>query len=146
MRLNTIYDNCFAKQPRKRVGRGVGSGMGKTSCRGQKGQKSRTGSTINGFEGGQMPIYRRLPKRGFNNPNKVVNDVVNLVFLEVMAEEQKISKFTKQVLADLGMISSAKSTVKLLAYGSITKPLEVEVDFISKKASELLIAAGGSLL
>ena len=123
MELNNLNDNNGAKRPRKRLGRGTGSGLGKTSGRGHKGQKSRSGSTINGFEGGQMPIHRRLPKRGFKKYNRKIYKIINLGDLQKSIDIGKIDASkpidTSAILAS-GLISSQKDGIRLLARGKIS--------------------------
>ena len=118
----------------KRIGRGTGSGKGGTSTRGHKGQKSRSGySKKIGFEGGQMPLQRRVPKYGFKNINRVEYKGINLSTLEALAEKKKLTKITIETLADAGLIQK-KTKVKILGNGSLTKKLEVEAHAFSKTA------------
>lgn len=150
MRLNDIRDNPGAKTVAKRVGRGVGSGLGKTCGAGQKGQKSRTGVSLNGFEGGQMPIYRRLPKRGFNSPYAGVRTgVVNLGDLQKLVDDKKIGKsdvlnFAK--FLELGVIGKASDCVKLLAKGQLKAAVKVEVHGASQTAKDAVAKAGGEVI
>ena len=145
MKLNEIQDNAGSSRSHKRVGRGIGSGTGKTSGRGQKGQKSRSGVSLLGFEGGQMPLYRRLPKRGFNNKNfQKVYTVVNVSDLEVFEAGATVD--LAAVLAK-GLTSQAKHSklFKVLGDGAITKALTVKVDGLTTTAREKIEAAGGTV-
>jgi large subunit ribosomal protein L15 len=151
MKLNTLFNNPGSKKDRKRVGRGIGSGKGKTCGRGTKGQKSRSGVAIKGFEGGQMPLIKRLPKRGFNCPNSKVYQVVNLNDLERLVTEANINineTITKEHLVKLGLIKNQSSLVKLLAKGSneINKKLLIQFDACSQSAKALIEKAGGQVL
>ena len=149
MKLNTIKDNDGARQNRKRLGRGPGSGTGKTAGRGMKGQKSRSGVSIAGFEGGQMPLYRRLPKRGFNNPFREVWQEVNLSRIEKAIEEGKIAKgidIDSIVLEQAGLIRKPLVPIKLLAKGEFTlKNVQLVVDGASAKAKKIVEDLGGSV-
>jgi large subunit ribosomal protein L15 len=130
-----------SKKKPKRLGRGESSGQGKTSGRGHKGQKSRSGGGVGvGFEGGQMPLQRRLPKRGFTNPFKKTYSLVNLSALEPFAENSVVDA---EALAASGIVRKASAPVKLLAKGDLTKPLTVKVQAASKKALEKVAAQGG---
>jgi large subunit ribosomal protein L15 len=147
--LNELCDNDGSKKQRIRVGRGIGSGKGKTCGRGEKGQKSRTGVAIKGFEGGQMPIFRRLPKRGFNNIFRTEYEVVNIYQIQNLIEQDKIVKdveVDKQLLASLGLIRSKNNMVKLLGVGELTKAVKINLDSASKTAIESLNKAGGQFL
>ena len=148
MELKNLNDNYGAKRPRKRLGRGTGSGLGKTSGRGHKGQKSRSGSTINGFEGGQMPIHRRLPKRGFKKYNRKIYKIINLGDLQKSIDIGKIdaSKLvdTPAILAS-GLISTQNDGIRLLARGKITSKVEIQVTGASKAAIENVKKAGGNV-
>ena len=146
--LNTIRDNPGATKARKRVGRGVGSGLGKTSGKGQKGQKSRSGVAVRAFEGGQMPLHRRLPKRGFKSRNTSVTAVVNLGQLQILQEAGLIAanaKLDRTALSDLGLIKKGADKVKLLAKGDIKFGAQLEVDSASVKAIAAVQAAGGNV-
>ena len=148
MRLNELHDNPGAAKKRKRVGRGVGSGMGKTGGRGIKGQKSRSGVAIKGFEGGQMPIYQRLPKRGFNNINSKTHAVVNLGLIQKFVDAGKIdakAAITEESLVASGLVRRIKDGVRVLAKGEITSKLNITVTGASKAAVEAVEKAGGSL-
>ena len=148
MRLNEIKDNDGAHKRFKRVGRGIGSGKGKTSGRGVKGQKARTGVSINGFEGGQMPLHRRLPKRGFNNIFRKDYVVVNLGTLQAAAEAGKISvgeTVTADTLMEKGIIRRKRDGVRILAKGDLTTALTLSVAGASKAAVAAIEKAGGSV-
>ena len=149
MRLNQISDNQGARKARMRVGRGIGSGKGKTSGRGVKGQKSRTGVAIKGFEGGQMPLYRRLPKRGFNNLFAKDLNEVNLGRLQQAVEAGKLDAkgtVTIEALVAAGVITrQAKDGVKILGVGELKTKLAFEVYGASKSAVAAIEKAGGSV-
>ncbi len=143
MELNTLRPAPGAKRPRTRVGRGPGSGLGKTSGRGEKGQKSRTGySRRFGFEGGQMPLVRRLPKRGFTNIFRVPYQVVNLADLDQnFADGETV---TVAMLREKGLIRRGKRPVKILADGDLKKKITVQAHGFSASARSRIEAAGGS--
>jgi large subunit ribosomal protein L15 len=142
MNLSNLRAPRKANENKKRVGRGMGSGMGKTSTRGHKGQGSRSGSsTMRGFEGGQMPLHRRLPKRGFTNIFKTEYEVVNLERLAELGE----SEITPEVLRKAGVVSSKKSLVKVLGEGELSKALTVHAHKFSKSAQDKIEKAGGSV-
>ena len=147
MKLNELRDNEGATKNRIRVGRGIGSGKGKTCGRGVKGQKSRSGVSIHGFEGGQMPIYRRLPKRGFNNPFAKTFAVVNLDTIQKAIDAGKLnaSEITKESLLASNVISKELDGVRLLARGSVTVAINIVVDSASKAAIEAVEKAGGKV-
>ncbi|MGB7319056.1 MAG: 50S ribosomal protein L15 [Planktotalea sp.] len=148
MKLNELHDNPGATKKRKRIGRGAGSGMGKTGGRGIKGQKSRSGVAIKGFEGGQMPIYQRLPKRGFNNINSKTHAVVNLGLIQKFVDAGKIdakAAITEESLVASGLVRRIKDGVRVLAKGEITSKLNITVTGASKAAVEAVEKAGGSL-
>lgn len=145
MNLSNLKPAEGATKTRKRIGRGPGSGLGGTSTRGHKGAKSRSGySRKFGFEGGQMPIQRRLPKYGFNNINRVEYKPINLDVLQRLAETLKLTKIDVQSLVDAGFISS-KQLVKILGNGALTAKLEVEAHSFSKSAEAAIQAAGGTV-
>jgi large subunit ribosomal protein L15 len=149
MKLNEIADRAAARSARKRVGRGIGSGKGKTSGRGHKGQKSRSGVALKGFEGGQMPLHRRLPKRGFHNPFRQSFQVVNLGRLQRAIDAGKIDAakpVTGEALRAAGVIGKVRDGVRLLAKGEITSKLMIEVDGASKAAIAAVEKAGGKVL
>jgi large subunit ribosomal protein L15 len=131
------------KHPKKRIGRGQGSGNGKTAGRGHKGAKSRSGFHYKrGFEGGQMPLHRRVPKRGFHNPFRVEYEVVNLDSLAARFDAGTV--VTPELLREQGLVAGGKALIKILARGDITKKLTVRAHKFSGKASEKLAAAGGN--
>ena len=143
MRLNDLSPMKGSVKKRKRVGRGPGSGHGKTSCRGHKGQKARSGArTRPGFEGGQMPLQRRLPKRGFTNIFKKEYEVININDLKGFGPD---SILDINVLKNAGLIKGTKNGVKLLSVGEISHPLAIKIQKISKKAREKVEAAGGKV-
>ena len=147
MKLNEIRDNEGARKSRKRVARGIGSGSGKTGGRGQKGQKSRSGVAVNGFEGGQMPIYRRLPKRGFKNPFAKTFAVVNLDTIQKAVDAGKLNAASIDVksLMEAGVISKKLDGVRLLARGAITSNVTISVNSASKAAIAAVEKAGGKV-
>ena len=147
MKLNEIRDNEGARKSRKRVARGIGSGSGKTGGRGQKGQKSRSGVAVNGFEGGQMPIYRRLPKRGFKNPFAKTFAVVNLDTIQKAVDAGKLNAASIDVnaLMEAGVISKELDGVRLLARGAITSNVTISVNSASKAAIAAVEKAGGKV-
>ena len=148
MNLNEIKDNHKATKDRKRIGRGIGSGTGKTSGKGHKGQKARSGVAIKGFEGGQMPIHRRLPKRGFTNINRVPFVELNLDNIEKLIANKKINNkkaINLEYLLELGIIKKITSKVKLLAKGEIKSKINIEVSAVSSKARELVEKVGGTV-
>jgi len=143
MSLNNLRPPKGAKHAKRRVGRGQGSGHGKTASRGHKGAKSRSGHRFKrGFEGGQMPLHRRVPKRGFHNPFRVEYAVVNLDTLAEVFEAG--SSVTPDLLRERGLVRKAKSKIKVLGRGDITKKLTVQAHKFSGKAAEKIAAAGGS--
>ena len=140
--LSTLRRPKKANENRKRVGRGMGSGMGKTSTRGHKGQGSRSGSSLmRGFEGGQMPLHRRLPKRGFTNIFRTEYAVVNLVNLAGL----DAGEITPEVLYQAGLVSRKNALVKVLGVGEVTTALKVRAHRFSKSAQEKIAQAGGSV-
>lgn len=148
MKLNELSDLVGAKKKRKRVGRGIGSGTGKTSGRGVKGQKSRSGVAIKGFEGGQMPLHRRLPKRGFNNLFAKKYNVFNLDRIQYFIDNGKID--AKQIinidtLLEAKLIKSERDGLKILGRGKLTSKVELEVSGASEKAVKLVEKAGGKV-
>ncbi len=147
MKLNEIRDNEGARKSRKRVARGIGSGSGKTGGRGQKGQKSRSGVAVNGFEGGQMPIYRRLPKRGFKNPFAKTFAVVNLDTIQKAVDAGKLNAASIDVnaLMESGIVSKKLDGVRLLARGAITSNVNITVNSASKAAVAAVEKAGGKV-
>ena len=149
MRLNDISDNPGAVKKRVRVGRGPGSGKGKTGGRGIKGQKSRSGVSIKAFEGGQMPLYQRLPKRGFNSRNsKKLLDQVNIGSIQKLIDAKKIIEnkpIDIAVLHSVGLINKNAVSVKLLAKGALTSKIKIEVSSASEKAKKAVENMGGEL-
>src|SRR5207302_2410007 len=140
MNLSNIRASKKATANKKRVGRGMGSGMGKTSTRGHKGQRSRSGSRMmRGFEGGQMPLHRRLPKRGFNNIFRTEYSVVNLDRIAELGEKD----VTPEVLYKAGVIRSASSLVKVLGDGELKKGITIHAHKFSKSAHDKIVKAGG---
>ena len=143
MDLSSLKNTPGARKPRKRVGRGSGSGMGKTSTRGHKGQNARKGHKGKlGFEGGQMPLVRRLPKRGFKNPTRVEYRAVNVCDLERFEDGTEV---TLDLLRANGLFSNKYDGVKLLANGELTKKLTVKVNGVSASAKAKVEAVGGSV-
>ena len=147
MKLNELSPAAGSTSNRKRVGRGVGSGSGKTAGRGVKGQKARSGVALNGFEGGQMPIYMRLPKRGFKKPNAKTFAWLNLRKLGEALEAGKIdaSNVTEETLVAAGVVRRAKDGVRLLAKGDAPKKVNITVTGASKAAIEQIEKAGGKV-
>jgi large subunit ribosomal protein L15 len=148
MKLNEISDNKGAKKARMRVGRGIGSGKGKTAGRGVKGQKARAGVAVKGFEGGQMPIYRRLPKRGFWNPFSTDLNEVNLGRIQEAVDAGKLAAdqpVTVEVLIAAGVCSKPRDGVKILGNGTLTAKLVFEVAGASKAAVAAIEKSGGSV-
>ena len=148
MKLNELRDNPGATKPRKRVGRGPGSGTGKMGGRGIKGQKSRSGVAINGYEGGQMPLYQRLPKRGFNKPNRKAFAVINLGLIQKFVDAGKIdakAAITEDALIASGAVRRKLDGIRVLAKGEVTSKLNIEVHGASKSAVEAVEKAGGKL-
>lgn len=149
MKLNDLRDNNGARQGRVRVGRGIGSGLGKTAGRGQKGQKSREGVSIKGFEGGQMPLHRRLPKRGFNNIHAADLNEVNLGRVQQAVDAGRLdasAPVTVEALVAAGILSRPRDGVKLLGVGELTAKLTFEVTRASKSAVEAVEKAGGTVI
>ncbi len=147
MKLNELKDNAGATKGRIRVGRGIGSGKGKTCGRGQKGQKSRSGVAVNGFEGGQMPIYRRLPKRGFKNPFAKEFAVVNLDTIQKAVDAGKLNAASIDLaaLTAAGIVTKALDGVRLLARGAITSNVTISVNSASKAAVAAVEKVGGKV-
>lgn len=141
MRLDELKPAAGSSKKRKRVGRGDGSGHGKTSCRGHKGQGARSGGNVQpGFEGGQMPLQRRLPKRGFHNPFRIEMSVVNLGQLESFPAGVEV---TPESLSQRGLLTGKQRRVKILGEGALSKALTVKAHGFSAKAKEKIEAAGG---
>ncbi|HEX6113449.1 MAG TPA: 50S ribosomal protein L15 [Geminicoccaceae bacterium] len=149
MKLNQLAPNPGSRQAPKRVGRGIGSGKGKTAGRGHKGQRARAGSATRTFEGGQMPIYRRLPKRGFNNPFRKVYVPLNLDRLQAAVDAGRLDPAQPVDLAALraaGLVSKRRDGIRLLARGELSAPLTIEVDSASRAAIAAVEKAGGKLV
>ena len=148
MKLTELHDNVGATKKRMRVGRGIGSGKGKTSGRGVKGQKARTGVAIKGFEGGQMPLHRRLPKRGFNNIHALDLNEVNLGRVQQAVEAGKLDKkaaVTVDALVAAGILARVRDGVKVLGNGELKAKLSFEVWAASASAVAAIEKAGGSV-
>jgi len=148
MKLNEISDNEGARKTRIRVGRGIGSGKGKTGGRGVKGQTSRSGVAIKGYEGGQMPIHMRLPKRGFNNIFRLDYNVVNVGKIQAAIDAGKLDakkKIDTDALIAAGLVRRAKHGVRLLAQGELKAKLNIEVSGASAAAKAAVEKAGGSV-
>jgi large subunit ribosomal protein L15 len=148
MKLNELSDNVGATKKRMRIGRGPGSGKGKTAGRGIKGQKSRSGVAINAYEGGQMPLYQRLPKRGFNKPNRLEFSVINLGLVQKFIDAGKIDvkqPLTEDALVAAGVVRRKRDGIRILAKGEITAKVELAVSGASKSAVEAVEKAGGTL-
>ena len=141
MKLNQIADRAGARKKRMRIGRGIGSGMGKTGGRGGKGQTARTGVSIKGFEGGQMPLHRRIPKRGFHNPFGVEFSVINLEELNVFPAGETV---TPELLRAHGFIRKATGPVKVLGDGELKTKLTIHAHAFSASAKEKITKAGGT--
>jgi large subunit ribosomal protein L15 len=148
MKLNEIRDNPGARVEKKRLGRGIGSGLGKTSGRGVKGQKARTGVSINGFEGGQMPLHMRLPKRGFNNIFRVEIQIVNVGSIQKAIDAGRLSAdqtIDGPALEAAGLIREGAAPVRLLAKGKLTAKVSIALAAASAAAKEAVETAGGTL-
>ena len=147
VKLNELHDNPGATKPRKRVGRGPGSGAGKMGGRGIKGQKSRSGVAINGYEGGQMPLYQRLPKRGFNKPNRKSYAVVNLGLIQKFVEAGKLeaASINEDTLVSSGLVRRKLDGIRVLAKGDVTGALTLSATGASMSAVEAVEKAGGKL-
>jgi large subunit ribosomal protein L15 len=149
MKLNDIADNAGALKPRMRVGRGIGSGKGKTCGRGIKGQKARTGVAIKGYEGGQMPLHRRLPKRGFWNPFSIRYNEVNLGRVQAAVDAGRLdaaAAVTIEALIGAGVCARRRDGVKILGKGTLAAKLVFEVAAASKSAVAAIEGAGGSIV
>ena len=147
MKINELKSTLISNKKNKRRGRGSGSGLGKTSGRGVKGQKSRSGVSINGFEGGQMPIYRRLPKRGFKNPFKIKVQNINFNIINNIIKKYNLESDTiKEVdLFEKKIFKKTKGNLKLLNVGQLEKATNLEISYASKKAIEVLEKLGGKI-
>ena len=148
MRINQIKSTLTSNKKRKRVGRGAGSGLGKTAGRGFNGQKSRSGVSINGFEGGQMPLYRRLPKRGFNNyfSKKIQPINFNQILNIIKKHNLKPNEIKENYFFENKILNKSKGSLKLLNVGELTSAINIEVSFSSKKAIEKVKKLGGSII
>jgi large subunit ribosomal protein L15 len=143
MKLHELQPAKGARKETKRLGRGIGTGQGKTAGKGHKGQKARSGGGVRpGFEGGQQPLYRRIPKRGFTNIFKKVYTVLNVKDLERFENGAEV---TIQSLYEIGLIKAVKDGVKILGTGELTKALTVKVDKVSQTAAEKIVASGGKV-
>lgn len=148
MKLNELRDNPGAAKVGKRLGRGIGSGLGKTAGRGHKGQKARSGVAVKGFEGGQMPLHRRLPKRGFKNPSAVDYAELNLGKLQAAIDAKKLdikSKIDADVLVAAGVVRRALAGVRLLGNGELKSKIDIVVHHATKSAAAAVAKAGGTL-
>ena len=146
--MTTLNNTTQVKIKKMRVGRGIGSGKGKTSGRGMKGQKSRSGVAIKSFEGGQMPLFRRLPKRGFNPIKKDKIAIINLGKIQSLLDAKRINSETKinlDLLKKANIISKSYKKIKILGSGEIKDKIDVNVDFFSKSAQKKLEKIGGSI-
>ena len=148
MRINQIKSTLTSNKKKKRVGRGTGSGFGKTAGRGNKGQKSRSGVSIKGFEGGQMPLYRRLPKRGFNNifSKKIQTINFNQISNIIKKYNLKPNEIKENYFFEKKILNKSKGSLKLLNVGELTSAINIEVSFSSKKAIEKVEKLGGSVV
>ena len=147
-KLNEISDIPGANSRRKRIGRGPGSGKGKTAGRGMNGQKSRSGVALNGFEGGQMPLYQRLPKRGFNNPGRKRRAATNLGSIQAFIDDGRIdpsSVIDETALIESGLVKRRLDGVKVLGDGDLRTKIDLAVAAASKSAVAAIAAAGGSI-
>ena len=147
MKINELKSPLTSKKKNKRRGRGSGSGLGKTSGRGVKGQKSRSGVSINGFEGGQMPLYRRLPKRGFKNPFKLKIQNISFKMINKIIEKYKVNPelISENELFDKKIFRRSKGNLKLLNVGELEKPINLQVSYASKTAIEAIEKLGGKI-
>ena len=148
MKINQIKLTPTSNKKRKRVGRGAGSGFGKTAGRGNKGQKSRSGVSIKGFEGGQMPLYRRLPKRGFKNifSKKIQTINFNQISNIIKKHNIKPNEIKENYFFENKILNKSKGSLKLLDVGELTSAINIEVSFASKKAIEKVKKLGGSII
>ena len=147
MKINELKSNLTSNKKRKRVGRGSGSGLGRTAGRGMKGQKSRSGVSIKGFEGGQTPLYRRLPKRGFKNPFKKKIQQINFNHIEQLINKYKLdsSALKEKDFFEKKLFKKSKGKLKLLNIGEISSPINIEISYASKKAIESVEKQGGKV-
>ena len=147
MKINELKSTLTSNKKSKRKGRGSGSGLGKTSGRGVKGQKSRSGVSINGFEGGQMPIYRRLPKRGFKNYFKTKIQNINFIIINNILKKHKLDpqEITEEILFEKKIFKRSKGSLKLLNVGKLETKTNLEISYASKKAIEIVEKLGGTV-
>ena len=147
MKINNLKSSLTSVKNRKRVGRGAGSGLGKTAGRGVKGQKSRSGVSINGFEGGQMPLYRRLPKKGFKSPFSKKIQTINFNQIQQALKKYKLDpkNLKEQDFFKKNILNSTKGPIKLLNIGELTSAINIEVSFASKNAVEKIKKLGGNI-
>tara|TARA_B100000575_G_C23122008_1_gene649446 strand:- start:1343 stop:1801 length:459 start_codon:yes stop_codon:yes gene_type:complete len=147
MKINEIKSSLLSKKKSKRKGRGSGSGLGKTAGRGVKGQKSRSGVSISGFEGGQMPIYRRLPKRGFKNPFKIKTQNISFKMINNIIKKYNFDpkEITEEQLFNKKIFNKSKGKLKLLNVGKLDKPTNLKISYASKNAIEELEKLGGTI-
>ena len=147
MKINDLKSNLTSNKNRKRRGRGSGSGLGKTSGRGVKGQKSRSGVSINGFEGGQMPLYRRLPKRGFKNPFKIKIQNLSFEMINKLVVKYNLnsSELSEKQFFEKKIFKKNKGNLKLLNVGKLNNSTNIEISYASKKAIESLEKLGGKI-
>ncbi len=148
MKLNELRDNPGARKPKTRVGRGIGSGKGKTGGRGVKGQKSRSGVAIRAFEGGQMPLHMRMPKRGFNNPNRSRFAELNIGVLQAAIDDKKLDAkalINGETLVEAGVLTRVRDGVRLLGKGTLKARVNIEVAYATKAAQAAVEKAGGSV-
>ena len=147
MKINEIKSTLTSNKKSKRRGRGSGSGLGKTSGRGVKGQKSRSGVSINGFEGGQMPIYRRLPKRGFKNYFKIKTQNINFIMINNIIKKYNLDpqSIKEEELFNKKIFKRSKGSLKLLNVGKLDKSTNLEISYASKKAIEIIEKLGGKI-
>ena len=147
MKINQLKSTLTSGKKNKRRGRGSGFGLGKTSGRGVKGQKSRSGVSINGFEGGQMPLYRRLPKRGFKNPFKIKVQKINFITINNLVKKYKLNpnEITEDDLFNKKIFKKSKGSLKLLNIGVPENTTNIEISYASKKAIEVLEKNGGKI-
>tara|TARA_B100000575_G_C23093538_1_gene630546 strand:+ start:108 stop:566 length:459 start_codon:yes stop_codon:yes gene_type:complete len=147
MKINELKSTLTSNKKNKRRGRGSGSGLGKTSGRGVKGQKSRSGVSINGFEGGQMPLYRRLPKRGFKNPFRTKVQNINFTMINNLIKKYDLdpNEIKEEDLFNKKILKRSKGSLKLLNVGELNKKTNLEISYASKKAIEVLEKLGGKI-
>ena len=147
MKINDLKSSSYSTKNSKRVGRGAGSGSGKTAGRGAKGQKSRSGVSINGFEGGQMPLYRRLPKKGFKSPFSKKIQTINFNQIQQALKKYKLDpkNLKEQDFFKKNILNSTKGPIKLLNIGELTSAINIEVSFASKNAVEKIKKLGGNI-